>query len=82
MSIPEIVGRLVEQHGSISKAAIACRMNATHLWMLANGKRRKPNLDTLRLLANGLGVSLVDLVAMMEYGNEGSGKATEKAGSR
>ena len=69
MNLTDIIGRLVEKHGSINKAAIACRMNGSHLWMLSKGKRSQPTLDTLRLLANGLDVSLVDLVAMMEYGS-------------
>ena len=59
---------LVQKHGSINAAARACRMAEPTFWLLYTGKRKKPTLDTLRMIAGGMGIPLHELVRRIESG--------------
>ena len=66
MSLNEVLEGLVQEHGSINAAARACRMAEPTFWLLYTGKRKKPHLDTLRMIARGLGVPLHELIRQLE----------------
>ena len=68
MSLPEVLEGLVQKHGSINAAARACRMAEPTFWLLYTGKRKKPTLDTLRMIAGGMDIPLHELVRRIEDG--------------
>lgn len=66
MSLNEVLEGLVQEHGSINAAARACRMAEPTFWLLYTGKRKKPHLDTLRMIARGMDIPLHELVRRLE----------------
>ena len=76
MSLPEVLEGLVQKHGSINAAARACRMAEPTFWLLYTGKRRKPTLDTLRMIAGGMDIPLHELVRRIENGGRRRGSGS------
>ena len=69
MGIPEIIGVLAQRHGSVAAAARAIGMPETTLHRLYREERR-PNLDTLRVIAQGLDMPLHELIRLLEGDEE------------
>ncbi len=65
MNIPELVEGLAKIHGSVNAAARKCGMPEGTLHRLRISERN-PRLDTMRLLARGYDVSLLELIRMLE----------------
>lgn len=66
MSIPQVIEGLRERYGSINAAARALKMPEGTLHRLYSGERDNPTLETLRKIADGLGVPLAELVAELD----------------
>ncbi len=70
MSIPELVGKLVERHGSLNAASRKADIPLTTLFRLYKGQHKEPTLDTLRKIATALDEPLHEIVRELEDGED------------
>ncbi len=68
MSIPEVIGELVERYGSINAASRKVDIPVTTLFRMYNGERVNPTLETLRKVAAGLNRPLYKIIRELEKG--------------
>jgi len=80
MSIPDVVGELVQRHGSVGAASRKADIPLATLYRLHTGEHKQPTLDTLRKIAAGLDLSLTELIAKIES-DGGNGGEGARAGS-
>ena len=66
MSIPELVGELVRRYGSLNAASRKTDIPLTTLYRLYNGEHKDMRVETLRRIADGLGISLGEAGARLE----------------
>lgn len=66
MGIPRIVEGLRQRYGSVNAAARALGMPEVTLHRLGTGERPNPTLKTLRKIAHGLDMPLVDLIRILD----------------
>jgi predicted transcriptional regulator len=75
MSIPELVGELVQRYGSLNAASRKTDIPLTTLYRLYSGEHKDMRVDTLRKIAVGLDISLAEAGAKLDGDGEGAGQA-------
>ena len=70
MSIPEVVGVLVQRYGSVGAASRKADIPLATLYRLYTGEHKQPTLDTLRKIAAALDMPLHELVRQLEDGED------------
>lgn len=66
MSIPELVGELVQRYGSLNAASRKADIPLTTLYRLYDGTHKDMRIETLRKIAAGLGISLAEASAKLD----------------
>lgn len=71
MSIPGLVGELVQRYGSLNAASRKADIPLTTLYMLYSGNHKDMRVETLRKIAAGLGISLAEASARLDGDSAG-----------
>ena len=69
MSVPQLIGALVERYGSLNAASRKTDIPLTTLYRLKSGEHKAATFETLRKIAAGLDRPLYEVVRELDSGN-------------